>query len=356
MTSSIARSEADLSTPWFRTLFHHIGNTGAAGALDSSEVKAIGTGQMGFVVKARLHYGSRVDKAPDSLIIKLSSPDETARQTGLALGIYQAEVNFYREIAPRTSMQLPNCLFADCDHAGWLTIVLEDMSDVATQGDVLAGGSVGQAKSAVTELAKLQAPFWDSQEWLEKTWLSPQSATPLYEVPPLCLSAFLERFAHALTDKQTAIFQEAFPRAREWLAQWHKPMSLTHGDFRLDNILLATSDAAPAMTTIDWQTVKMAPPLIDVAYYLGACLPVEVRREHEQGILKHYQSELAARGVDYPWEQLWEDYRFCAIYGVLLCAFAVKVPQTERGDKMFISTAIKYAEMALDLDALTLLR
>ncbi|GAB3377645.1 ecdysteroid 22-kinase family protein [Spongiibacter taiwanensis] len=355
MPFTLAKTQQDLNTAWFKDLLKHIGNGDAAAQLEQADVHPIGTGQMGFVVRAVLTFSGDGHGGPGSLIIKLASPDATARQTGLALGIFQAEVNFYNEIAPLTEMTLPPCLFSAVDDEGWLTIVLADLSGESAQGDVLKGGTPDQARHALGELAKLQAPFWNRPDWQSKPWLSPASAAPLYDVPPLALDAFIERFGHALAPGQRAIFETVFARSTLWFQAWSAPLTLTHGDFRLDNILLPITDGAPPMVTIDWQTVKMGPPLIDVAYYLGACLTTEARRSNEEDLLRHYQRYLAELGVDYPWEALWRDYRFAACYGVLLCAFAVKVPQTERGDQMFIQTALRYADMAADLNSLALI-
>jgi len=349
----IAKHISDLDTAWFKRLLANLSNHDAANKLTNTEVKAIGTGQMGFVAKANLHYEGSVEQAPTSLIIKLSSPDESARQTGLALGIYEAEVNFYKEIAPKIDMHLTPCLYSNLDDDGWFTIVLDDFSAIAQQGDVLVGGTIEQAKLAMTELAKLQAPFWNSEEWLAKSWLNPAGAAPLYDIPPMALEPFLDRFGHAFSDTLVDVFRRVFPKSKAWFALWPRPLTMTHGDFRLDNMLLGSTDSAPAITTIDWQTIKMGPPLMDVAYYLGACLSTEQRRKHEREILQNYQAELSKRGIDYTWEQLWEDYRFCALYGVLLCAFAVRVPQTTRGDEMFVLSATQYAQMAIDLDAIS---
>ena len=354
MTLALAKTLEDLSTSWFRDLLRETGQIDASEDLISSDTQPIGTGQMGYVVRSTLQYSSSPGSWPKSLIIKLASPDSDARNIGLALGIYKAEVGFYREIAAHTTMQLPECLYSDLDESGWLTIVLEDMSEIAKQGDVLVGGSVSQAKRAMTELAKLQAPFWNKVEWLEKPWLAPRSADPLYDLPPKALEPFISRFGHAFSGAQSQIFREAFPKAQRWFDQWRAPFTMTHGDFRLDNVLLPTRAEAPPMTTVDWQTVKMGPPLLDVAYYLGVCLSTSERRAHERELLQLYQQSLAELGVKQSWEAIWEDYRFCAWYGVLLCAFSIQVPQTERGDRMFVQSAIRYADMARDLNILEL--
>ena len=47
------------------------------------------------------------------------------------------------------------------------------------------------------------------------------------------------------------------------------PKTLSHGDFRLDNIFFA-ADAADDIAVIDWQVSGLRSPLYDVAYFLGA--------------------------------------------------------------------------------------
>lgn len=359
----LARSSDDLDAKWFTQLLSETSRLCEENHVTYCDVDAIGTGQMGYVVKASLQYASPDPSLPASLIIKLSSPNEQARQTGLALGIYEAEVNFYTTIAPKTQMQLPQCLHAVADEAGWLTIVLDDMSGRAEPGDVLVGGTVALAKQAMSELAMLQAPFWNSSEHMQLPWLAPENAAPLFDVCVNSAELFLERFGPMLEEAHTDIIKQIMPQAVHWFSQWQQPMSISHGDFRLDNMLIALDyDAAVSqpvgarpITTIDWQTVRMAPPMLDVAYYLGVCLSTEDRRNFQDEILEHYQAVLRTHGIDYKWEQLWRDYRYYSVYGLLLCAFLVQVPQTQRGEAMAIKTTRAYAEMVLELDPLALI-
>jgi aminoglycoside phosphotransferase (APT) family kinase protein len=50
---------------------------------------------------------------------------------------------------------------------------------------------------------------------------------------------------------------------------------MIHGDFRLDNILLA--DRIEESLVVDWQTIAYGAVLDDVAYFLGCALPTDVR-------------------------------------------------------------------------------
>ena len=56
---------------------------------------------------------------PASVVLKTASTDEGSRATGVGLGIYEREVRFYRELAPRIGGPLADCHFAD-DRTGRL--------------------------------------------------------------------------------------------------------------------------------------------------------------------------------------------------------------------------------------------
>ena len=68
--------------------------------------------------------------------------------------------------------------------------------------------------------------------------------------------------------------------------------ALSHGDPHIGNTYL---DAGrPAF--LDWQGVCIAPPMDDVAYFIGGALSVADRRTHERDLLKLYLSAAAAAG------------------------------------------------------------
>ena len=91
----------------------------------------------------------------------------------------------------------------------------------------------------------------------------------------------------------------------------------------------------------------------DVAYFMGAGLLPETRREVEVDILRDYHAALQQAGVeDYDWEQCWTDYRKGSFsgFGVTVIASMI-VERTERGDEMFTTMARRYARHAIDLGA-----
>src|SRR4051794_1581294 len=61
----------------------------------------IGTGQMSQSHRVALEYADGAGAGPASVVVKLAATDPTSRATGIGLGIYEREMCFYRELAPR---------------------------------------------------------------------------------------------------------------------------------------------------------------------------------------------------------------------------------------------------------------
>src|SRR5262249_42573155 len=109
------------------------------------------------------------------------------------------------------------------------------------------------------------------------------------------------------------------------------------------------------VAVIDFQTVRLGPPGVDPAYYLGSALPTEDRRGAERELIAEYHEQLLRGGVEgFDFNACWDNYREGAMYGVLLfVGMAGQVPSTKRGDRLIAAQIRRYADMALDLDAPT---
>src|ERR1700749_2647725 len=82
--------------------------TSGAGAGADFSVERIGTGQMSGCYWVRLTYAD-AHAGPESVVLKVAATDPMSRQTGLALGLYEREVRFYRDVAPRLGGPLAPC-------------------------------------------------------------------------------------------------------------------------------------------------------------------------------------------------------------------------------------------------------
>ena len=343
-TPTVIAVTDDLTTGWL---------TGAigAGTVASFETTAIGTGQMSESHRVTLRYGDGT--GPDTVVLKIAASDETSRSTGVSLGLYEREVRFYSDIAPT----IGDGALARCHHAshepesGTFALVLEDAGP-AEVGNDIAGATLDQAVLAIRALARIQSAVLGSDHLAATDWLNREP--PINQVLLASLfPAFVERYRDRLDPRHIELAQRMVDSWDQYLAEeLEQPhQSLVHGDFRLDNLLFGQPGAARPVTVVDWQTVTWGPATNDLAYFLGASLPTELRRAHFDELLQTYFDELGGRGpatVD----EVREGVRRHTFLGILMTIVpSVLVEQTERGDEMFMTMFARHCELALDLDS-----
>ena len=301
--------------------------------------EAIGTGQM-----SRNFRFEFIADGPESAVLKVPAEDRAMRE--LASQVYEREVVFYTDFAATLPCRAPHCYFAAiAESGGDFTLVLEDLAP-AQQGDQIAGCTPTQASLALKNLALLHGPAWNSSALAAHPALEPQDYSMLNDIYPLAHNQFMERYRSRLAEHTAEVLEAFVPHAVAWLDETHSPFTLTHADYRLDNLLFSAEQVA----AVDWQTIRLGSPGQDVAYFLGNSLPVESRREHEDGLLNEYLEGLRECGVnDYDLDHLKAD---CTVgawsgpYTAVLGAFAAT--ETERGDEMFIAMADRSAAQILD--------
>jgi thiamine kinase-like enzyme len=346
----------ELSADWLGAVLRSSGAASDAAAVTRFETTAIGTGQMSESYRVSLTWDDRAAAGPESVVVKLAATDQTSRSTGVGLGIYEREIRFYREVAPRIGAPIAACHLAAYDpQDGWFTLVIEDAAP-AVQGDQIAGCSVEEARLALRELARLHAPVWNDEQLSTAAWLNQPSVVSQALVAQL-VGSFFDRYDARLAREHRALVERFVSRLDGWLADRRPPFSIAHGDYRLDNLLFGEPGSSRPLTVVDWQTVSWGPPLLDASYFLGSGLTVADRRAHEQGLVREYHDRLRAAGVeDFGWDTCWEEYRRRAFHGVLMAVVASMVVQrTERGDDMFMTSLARHAQQVLDLEAEELL-
>jgi hypothetical protein len=295
--------------------------------------------------------------APTSVVLKLPSLDATSRATGIALRNYEREVKFYAQIATTVDIRVPACHHGSWDEAtGDFVLVLEDMAPAA-QGDQVAGCDVDTARSAVVELARLHAPRWDDPTLYEFEFLQrrsgPDDGAQLAGLWELFLPGFTATYGGRLDTRQRGVLDAFGARLAEWVEGRQGPLAVTHGDYRLDNLLFATPAGGPPVTAVDWQTPGHGGPVGDLAYFLGAGLVPAARREAEAELVEAYRAALAAGGVDVDADWLWGQYRRDAFGGVIMAVVASQVVgESERSEAMFAAMATRHLQTCVDLDSL----
>lgn len=350
---SIADAPEKLTPEWLTAALTASGSLAGA-RVAAAEQRPLGTGQMCDSLRLSLTY-DEPDAGPATLVAKLPAADEGSRATAIMFRSYEKEVRFYQELAGRLPVRTPRVHYADLDApTASFVLLLEDLAP-AQPGDQLLGCDVDVAAAAVGELVNLHAPLWGDPSLAELDWLhgDPDGrAALLKDVLPMLWTGFQERYAAHLEPHVKQAGDLYFLRTDE-RQPGARPQTVTHTDYRLDNLLIGPDGA---VTVVDWQTCGTGVGPSDVAYFLGAGLLPEVRREVEERIVRDYHDGLVAGGVaGYDWADCWLDYRRGTWSGLSMAVLAsMSVKRTDRGDQMFLAMAARHARHArhaLDLDA-----
>jgi hypothetical protein len=346
---NVVERPADLTADWLTAAI-------GAGTITDFSVERIGTGQMSECYRVQLTYadGRPGSPGPDSVVLKVAATDPMSRQTGGSLGLYEREVCFYRDIAPRLHGPVAPCYHAAFDPSAGIFDVLLGDANPAIVGDEIRGATIAQAQLAVTELARLQGPLLGDTTLADAPWLNRD--TPVNQGLITALHAgFVDRYGDRIAPQHRMVCERLAGGFDAYLAEEAaegRIQGLVHGDYRLDNMLFGAVGAERPLTVVDWQTVTWGPAMTDLAYFLGCALPVEERRAHYDELLQAYH---AALGPDAPISlaDVREGVRRQSFFGVMMAIVSsMLVERTERGDAMFMTMLQRHCEHVLDVDAL----
>ena len=108
----LPRTPADITPTW---LSQALRDAGASEVTDVvAETIAVGEGFAGNLARLELTYERPIDGAPGSLIAKFPSQHAPTRSLLGRLGVYEREVRFYQEVAPKLALRTPRPYFAAC--------------------------------------------------------------------------------------------------------------------------------------------------------------------------------------------------------------------------------------------------
>ncbi len=339
---------ADLTTEWLTT-------TLGAGTVTEFRCERIGTGQVSDCYRVALEYAPG-GSGPRSVVLKVAAEDPTSRQTGSAMGLYESEVRFYREIAPHlTAGPIPACHHAAIDPGtGCFDLMLGDAAP-AVVGDEILGATIEQAEAAVRGLGRWHALVAAAPELTEAAWLERGSLLnqALFEQ---LYALFLDRYGERITAPQRTVCDRLVGHFDAYAATTTTlTRGLVHGDYRLDNLLFGGPGAERPLVVVDWQGVMAGPVRTDLSYFLGGALRVADRRAHYDDLLSAYHAELGANSPPPP-AQVRDEVRALAFMGVTMAiAASVVVERTERGDRLFLTMLDRHCAHVLDTGALELL-
>ncbi len=158
---------ADLTAEWLTAAL-------GQGTVTAFTVDRIGTGQMSECYRVTPTYAAG-ETGPATLVLKVAAADAGSRQTGLAMGLYEREVRFYTDIAPRLGGPVAPCHHAAYDAStGVFDLVLADAAP-ADVGDEIQGASFDQARLALSQLGLVHGPLLGDEALAGAEWLNRES-------------------------------------------------------------------------------------------------------------------------------------------------------------------------------------
>lgn len=328
-------------------------------AVDLKPDIAAGVGFMCQLAQLGLTYDRPEQGAPASLIAKQPTPAPENREIADLFRFYEMESRFYEEVAGGISMRTPHCYYNQraSDSTDFI-VLLEDLAP-ARVADQVTGCSLEQAELALRELAKFHAAWWESPKLDDLDWLwsfnDPVRSGASQQSYQQAWVPFVEHFGSTLPPAIRDIGERFGTQVIALTNQLAEhPVTISHGDYRLDNLFFASPEGGAPLTVIDWQIISRGRGVFDVAYFMTGTLPPEVRKEKDEPFLRMYHDILLENGVTgYDFDECWHDYRastlFCWLYAVIVLG-SMDVAN-ERGLALFTGNLERNVAALTDLNA-----
>ncbi len=307
------------------------------GHVEAIDVQPIAAGEGFMGSLARVRVTSDDPAVPASVIVKLPTADPGGRMIGEMMRVWEREHRFYAEIAPQLTIRSPkayaNVLEPPC-------LVLEDLAP-AVPGDHVRGATVDQAERAIDVLARHHAAWFQHPILPTLTWMPGLDDPMVHTIADtfaIGWPMFLERYGSELPARTLRWCEEFVQDVPGWVnGHLHEPITIIHGDFRLDNLFFADDGS---VAVIDWQLSMRAPGQTDLVYFCANNLTTDVRREIEVPLIERYVAGIHAAGVPadaVTFEGVWRGYlEGLVFYATTFGASLLTIdPANERGAALF---------------------
>ena len=325
--------------------------------IESIEIHPIAAGE-GFMGQlARVHLRSTDPSVPATVIVKMASADPGAQFIGQLLRVWEREHRFYADAAPHVRVRVPR---AYVNIAEPPCLVLEDLAP-AIPGDHVAGATLHQAERAIDLIARHHASWWEHPLLASFDWMPDLDDPSIQSFPSMFAMGwptFLERYGDIVAPRTLRWCEAFIEQVPEWIAgHRHEPVTLIHGDFRLDNLFFDDGPGGTGeVSVIDWQMAMRAPGGTDLVYFCANNLTVDMRRRHEQDLIDRYLRGLFDAGVSpdaVDMTAIWQGYRegllfYAASFGGSLLTLDTA---NERGAALFDEIVRRTFTAVDDLDA-----
>lgn len=261
--------------------------------------------------------------APATVIVKFPTDVPQLRSMADAVDVYGRETAFYRDIAPRSTIKMPDVhaamSAADGTHS---CIVMEDLAHLR-QPDRVAGMTWEDAVRGARALAAFHAGWQGSPELavLSETFMSigsPLNRAVLPDVAAAGWPAAKAHREHTLSSDVLALGDMWVDTLPKMLDQMELRPTLCHEDWRADNMFF---DADDNVVMIDPQLVGVCNGAFDLAYFISQSTEREMDAGRHHELVDTYLSVMADHGHDLDRDVFLFDTRV-AVGLVLMYGFA----------------------------------
>ncbi|MCY4654889.1 MAG: hypothetical protein OXC95_17210, partial [Dehalococcoidia bacterium] len=220
----------------------------------SAEIEPVGAGAgfAGSVYRIRLAHRDADESHARTLIWKTASSDERTRDFLTTLGVYERELRFYQLLADRVEIA-PLTFISEFDpESGAFCLIIEDLSH-KQPGDQIAGCTFEQALEVVSGAARLHSQFWSEEIGSEASWVPTfDGGTGYFERMHSVAWRRLGRTIQGIPEGLLEAAQRVGPRVSDVKARLSRtPVTLVHGDLRLDNVFFGQEQGGDGLKLID---------------------------------------------------------------------------------------------------------
>ena len=357
--TTVPQGVDEITPPWVESVLQRDLPGCRVASIDITRIGE-GVGFLGELARISIEYGSDPSNAPSSIIAKIATQVAEPRALAVGMGFYEREVSFYRDLAHQAGARVPHSYYSRLQPDGGFALVLEDFPD-AIVGDQIKSCTDDEACLAVREIAKLHAQWWQSDKLAQYEWFPTQGhpfLDTLRETYRQCLPVYEERCGEKFGPDVLRLANRLADRYDEYISYVYEnlPLTLVHGDYRLDNLLFNAEEKNSPLVVLDWQLTQQTSGLADLQYFIAGNLRNDARRRLTDDLLRLYYDTLCEAGVrDYGLAQCREDFRamstLLAFYLVVGTASINPEDYDERGHDLIELLYGSMAEAILEHDA-----
>ena len=300
---------------------------GITNAVSMTKVK-VGNGAVASCYRLTI---SMSDGSCHTFIAKCPSENHQTRHTARMAHLYENEVSFYRYFASCIPIRTPKCYFAQGDEDDNFLLLLEDLSPSAVV-DPFAGVSLEVAKAGLRSLAGLHGYTCMKSEFLQSPRLRLESEEAKRWGLEMILATFgqfvdlMDKKVDEATLKTLMLIKEHLHLLRNYSPP--KPC-LIHRDFHTDNLLIGARNGEVLLAAIDWQSITVGSPMIDVAYFLVSSLTTEDCANYENVLIDFYIECLRDYGVEYPRELARREFAIHTLEPIMTAAMGTTLAKVD---------------------------